>query len=78
MKSWDSLARKRLPVAVEITAWYGRPEAGDEETSFDVPLERPMEAAELMDDSFESNPDRRRVILVPDAGIDDNPVESMA
>ncbi|MCH2132661.1 MAG: prepilin-type N-terminal cleavage/methylation domain-containing protein [Phycisphaerales bacterium] len=78
---WDSLARGRLPVAVEIAAWYGRPEVEEEEDGFESRFDRPAEMDDLAGelDPVERVPDRRRVILVPDASAEESsgPGEAM-
>ena len=73
VEQWDSLREGRLPMAVEIAAWYGQPELNDQD-EFDSDFGSTMlEDERLIPDSMvselESVPDRRRVILIPDAAV---------
>jgi type II secretory pathway pseudopilin PulG len=74
--SWDSVTEGRLPVAVEIAVWYGRPMTGDEDEAFAELFDQPASLDDLeasfdeANEPFEITPDRRRVILIPDAGGD--------
>ena len=73
VEQWDSLREGRLPMAVEIAAWHGQPELDVEEVEFDSafglgsPDELQLDPESLFSE-LESVPDRRRVILIPDAG----------
>ncbi len=60
---YDSAAKQRLPAAVEVAIWYVVPEAMKEinGNSSDGFMEDPLVE--------ESNPDRRRIISIPDAMI---------
>ena len=70
---WDSLREGRLPTAVEIAAWYGQPEDGTDGDGFDSAFgsedsDDLQSGTDSLPSELESVPDRRRVILIPDAG----------
>ena len=71
---WDSLREGGLPTAVEITAWYGQPVERIDGDEFDSAFgSEDLDDLQSNSDSpsaeLESVPDRRRVILIPDAGV---------
>lgn len=54
--TFDSVSAGRLPAAVEVSVWFGEPQAPDESGEAPPPTTGPVRS-----------PDRRRVITVPDA-----------
>jgi len=77
LSSFDSAAKKTLPVAVEVQIWHGQP-ASDEDVP-EPPLETPGPEIEpagqdldpfgSLDDAPQRSPDIVRVIVVPDGPV---------
>lgn len=77
LTSFDSAAKKTLPVAVEVRIWHGRP--ATEETTSEAPLETPEPEVESegeeaspfepVDDTPQRSPDIVRVIVIPDGPV---------
>ncbi|MBG79341.1 MAG: hypothetical protein CMJ39_01370 [Phycisphaerae bacterium] len=69
---WNSLDRGQLPLAVEIAAWHGQPDVDVEVDEFDSAFglrssEDLQSDLDTVISELDSIPDRRRVILIPDA-----------